>query len=143
MNRCRRCARNDTFEIRFIALTYTHIHTQLHTYAHTYKRIRRGIIRSHRFLSRCRENEKLKGRVNDMRACRVVSTGTIPRFPLPPSLPFPISPRVNHPAFSSRTRRARPLRAPVSIYFSPFAGQIAAFIAKLTKRARAKYIGRC
>lgn len=41
---------------------------------------RRGIICSHRFLSRCRENEKLKGWVNDMRSCRVVSTGTISQF---------------------------------------------------------------
>lgn len=47
---------------------------------HAYKRRRRGIIRSHRFLSRCLENEKLKGWVNDMRSCRVVSTGTISQF---------------------------------------------------------------
>lgn len=49
-----------------------------------------NIIRNHRFLSRSRENEKLKGRVNDMRSCRVVSTGTIFQFPRPP-LPLPDS----------------------------------------------------
>jgi len=61
-----RCANDDTFEI------YSQ-HPDM-------RRSRRGIIRSHRFLSRCRENEKLKGWVNDMRSCRVVSTGTISQF---------------------------------------------------------------